>query len=149
MPSTSDPSSVRAALLDTGPLVALLVRGDPDHQRVRAFLKKFKGRMLTTWPVLAEVCHFVQPRVATRFLRWIEQGGAAVVEIPPEEVGAVAALMERYADRPMDLADATLVWVGGKLGISDVLTLDRGDFQTYRAQTGAAFHDLLESARMR
>lgn len=95
----SRPDSARAALLDTGPLVALFVRGDPDHRHVTAFFKKFSGRLLTTWPVLAEVCHFLEPKVAVRFLRWVEQGGAAVVDVPRENLGAIAALMEQYAGR--------------------------------------------------
>jgi len=146
MPRTSRPRSAHVALLDTGPLVAFFVRRDPDHRRVVQFLRGFSGRLLTTWPVLAEVCHFLEPKVAVGFLRWIEQGGASLVELPPEDLPAVAALMERYADRPMDLADATLVWIGGQLGIGDVLTLDRGDFQTYRLPDGSPFRDLLAPA---
>jgi len=143
MRRTSSPASARVALLDTGPLVALFVRSDPDHRRVAAFFKRYTGRLLTTWPVLAEVCHFLEPRMAVRFLRWLEQGGATLVEVPPEELPAIASLMERYADRPIDLADATLVWAGGQLGVDAVLTLDRGDFQTYRAAAGNPFRDLL------
>jgi len=39
---------VRAALVDTGPLVALFVRGDPQHRRVKSYLKKFREPLLTT-----------------------------------------------------------------------------------------------------
>lgn len=45
----SRPDSARAAPLDTGPLVALFVRGDPDHRHVAAFFKKFSGRLLTAF----------------------------------------------------------------------------------------------------
>ncbi len=62
---------MNAALVDTGPLVALFVRNDPDHALVSAWLRGFRGRLLTTWPVLTEVCHFLTPEVALRFLRWI------------------------------------------------------------------------------
>ncbi|MBI2754426.1 MAG: PIN domain-containing protein [Betaproteobacteria bacterium] len=134
---------MRAALVDTGPLVALFVRGDPDHRRVKSFFKKYQGPLVTTWPVVTEVCHFLDPAVALRFLRWIEGGGAAVIELPPDEAGAIADLMQRYLDRPMDLADASLVWLAAHTGIADVLTLDEGDFQTYRTPSGQPFADLL------
>ena len=44
--------------------------------------------------------------------------------------------MSRYADHPMDLADASLVAAAETLGIRRVFTLDRDDFATYRAQRG-------------
>jgi uncharacterized protein len=39
--------------------------------------------------------------------------------------------MERYADCPMDLADATLVVLAEERGISRIFTLD-SDFHIYR-----------------
>ncbi len=42
----------------------------------------------------------------------------------------------------MDLADASLVWLAGHTGIADILTLDQGDFQTYRTQAKKPFADL-------
>ncbi len=134
---------MRAALVDTGPLVALFVRGDPQHRRVKSYLKKFRGPLLTTWPVVTEVCHFLEPSVAVRFLRWIEKGGAAIIEMPSGGAGALADMMQRYSDRPMDLADASLVWLAGHTGIADILTLDQGDFQTYRTPAREPFADLL------
>ena len=99
---------MNAALVDTGPLVALFVRNDPDHARVVAWLRAFRGKLLTTWPVLTEVCHFLSPEVALRFLRWVEGGGAGLIELPANELAAVIHSMEKYLDRPMDLADVPL-----------------------------------------
>ncbi len=138
---------MHAALVDTGPLVALFVRRDPDHARVTAGLRAFKGRLLTTWPVLTEVCHFLRPAAESAFLRWIEAGGATVVDVPREDLPAIIALMEKYADRPMDLADASLVWLAGHSGVRDILTLDAADFGAFRTSQGKAFKDLLGSRR--
>ena len=137
------------ALVDTGPLVALFVRGDPDHALVTEFLRGFRSRLLTTWPVLTEVCHFLSPTVALRFLRWVEAGGAAAIGVPPEELGEVIRAMEKYTDRPMDLADASLVWLASQSGVREILTLDSGDFATYRTAGGKPFKDLLAAKRMR
>jgi predicted nucleic acid-binding protein len=123
--------------------VALFVRGDPDHRRVKSFFKKFRGPLLTTWPVITEVCHFLAPAVAVRFLRWIEGGGVAVIELPPDQAGTVADTMQRHLDRPMDLADASLVWLAGHSGVPEIVTLDQGDFSTYRTPDGQPFSDLL------
>ena len=134
---------MNAALVDTGPLVALFVRNDPDHALVSAWLRGFRGRLLTTWPVLTEVCHFLTPAVVLRFLRWVEAGGVAVIEVPPEDLPEVIRMMEKYLDRPMDLADASLVWLAGKSGVRDILTVDKGDFATFRTPQGKPFKDVL------
>jgi predicted nucleic acid-binding protein len=57
----------------------------------------------------------------------------------PAEVLAAAELMDRYSDTPMDFADATLVLLADRLGITDVLTLDRRGFSTYRTSKGKPF----------
>ena len=51
----------------------------------------------------------------------------------------MAVLMERYQDTPMDFADATLVLLADTLGVTDVFTLDRRGFSTYRTVKGKAF----------
>ena len=40
--------------------------------------------------------------------------------------------MEKYQDRPMDFADATLVHLARREGLTTVLTVDNNDFETYR-----------------
>ena len=40
--------------------------------------------------------------------------------------------MDRYGDRPMGFADATLVHLGERHGLSLILTIDHDDFETYR-----------------
>jgi len=52
-------------------------------------------------------------------------------------------LMERYADTPMDFADATLVLAADHLDVADVLTLDRRGFSTYRTSKRRAFRLVL------
>ena len=51
----------------------------------------------------------------------------------------MGALMEKYKDRPMDLADASLVVLAEGRGLRDVFTLDRADFQVYRIHTRQTF----------
>jgi predicted nucleic acid-binding protein len=51
--------------------------------------------------------------------------------------------MEKYDDLPMDLADASLVWLAGELGIIEVITLDETDFGIYRLPGGQRLTNLL------
>lgn len=51
-------------------------------------------------------------------------------------------LMTRYADHPMDSADATLVYLPRRESLSTIFTADRGDFGTYRIEGKRAFRIL-------
>jgi predicted nucleic acid-binding protein len=43
----------------------------------------------------------------------------------------------------MDFADATLVLVAEKTGVTEILTIDRRDFEAYRTRSGGRFRLLL------
>jgi len=73
--------------------------------------------LLTTWPVFPEACHFLSPEVTLNFLRWVKAGGATVVEMPAEKLDAVIRMVEKYRDRPVDLTDASLIWLAGHPGV--------------------------------
>ncbi|MCK6406303.1 MAG: PIN domain-containing protein [Rhodocyclaceae bacterium] len=120
-------------LVDTGPLVALADRRDRHHASCVGKLKAYPGRLLTTWAVLTEFSHLA-PTVASTLplYRWIEQGGLEVLTLGKEELVEAIDWISRYADRPMDLADASLVVAALRTGCSTVWTLDRNDFETYR-----------------
>lgn len=136
-------AAMARVLIDTGPLVAWLDRADGDHAKVAAFLASFEGQLLSTWPVLTEVCHLLPRHVVGRFMRWVAAGGLSVRELPPVAAGDIAALMEKYDDLPMDLADASLVWIAGHLGLQAIITLDRTDFGIYRLPGGQGLDNLL------
>lgn len=55
----------------------------------------------------------------------------------------VEALLKKYADVPMDLADACLVDLATQTGSGRILTLD-GDFRVYRWGRKRAFEMLIE-----
>lgn len=60
------------------------------------------------------------------------------------ELREAAALMERYADTPMDYADATLLLLAEALNVGEVLTLDRCGFAVYRTRENKALRNLLD-----
>ncbi len=120
-------------LVDTGPLVALADKRDKAHERCTQFLKSYRARLLTTWAVLTEFSHLA-PTVASTLplYRWIERGGLEIMPLGKEELITAIDWINRYADRPMDLADASLVVAALKTGSTTIWTLDRNDFETYR-----------------
>lgn len=89
--------------------------------------------MMTTWAVLTEFSHMAPSPVATiRLFRWATAGGMEVLGLGSDELAEATDWMDRYADRPMDLADASLVVAAMSTGVTSVWTLDRSDFETYR-----------------
>ena len=134
---------MQSILVDAGPLIALADHADIYHRPVKSYLNKFNGRMLTTWPVLAEVCHFLPEPVQIDFLRWANGGGISVVEMHETALSSLADWKEKYRDLPMDLADASLIWVAQQTGVLDILTIDRKDFSVYRMPGGKSLNLVL------
>lgn len=121
-------------LVDTGPLVALMNKRDRHHQRFVEYLKFFQGQLVTVWPVLTEVTHHVPVSKAVEIIALVRDGALEVIDLG--NAGArVHDLMKKYADRPMDLADASLVWAAEYTGIEQVMTID-SDFAVFRLANG-------------
>jgi predicted nucleic acid-binding protein len=57
----------------------------------------------------------------------------------------VRMLLNKYADLPMDYADATLVALAEELGTTLIFTTDRTDFSVYRLKDRKPFHILPEA----
>ena len=131
------------ALVDTGPLVAWFDKDDHYHRHARRFVAGFKGHLITTWPVVTEVCHLLPRHVVDRFMAWGVGGGLVLYEMPPDALLDLRKLMQKYADLPMDLADASLVWLAGAIGLLDIVTLDDRDFTVYRTAAGKPLRNLL------
>lgn len=127
-------------LVDTGPLVALSDKRDKFHEASKTFLKNYRGRLLTTWAVLTEFSHLAPSVEATLPLyRWIDNGGLELFPLGRDELVRAVDWIERYADQPMDLADASLVVAALATGYTQIWTLDRRDFETWRLPSRKRF----------
>lgn len=125
-------------LVDTGPLVALFDPRDRQHARCRRTLQTIQESIITTVPVLTEAFHMLSPasRGADRLRDFVAQGGLGVWYLATPTLVRAFELMERYADHPMDLADASLIVAAETVESRTVFTLDRTDFSTYRVRRG-------------
>lgn len=125
---------MRHLLLDTGAFVALLDKDERNHAPCLEFLKTFRGKILTTEPVLTETLYLLSPSVKAQkaCVDFILSGGAHLVPQSNESLARAIALMEKYKDTPMDFADATLVVLAEDTGIDEVFTLDKRGFNAYR-----------------
>lgn len=122
------------ALADTGAILALLDRDDRWHRACVEAFAKLRLPLLTSEAVLTELFHLVGDNAYEVDATWkfVRSGALLLGPIDDTELPALEALMSRYADRPMDFADATLVHLAARESIQTIFTVDRSDFETYR-----------------
>jgi hypothetical protein len=125
-------------LVDTGPLVALFDPADGSHQHCKGILAAVAEPLCTTIPVLTEAFHLLSPGSigSQRLMDFVSARGIGLWYLDDRTLSRAFALMIRYADRPMDLADASLVVLAETLKLRKIFTIDRSDFATYRIQQG-------------
>lgn len=121
-------------LVDTGPLVALVVRSEPRHDECVRTLATFRGRLVTVWPVIVEAMHLVGGYRGAHEAIWkvLEAGAVELATLDAADIPRMRTLMAKHVDLPMDLADAALVRVAERQKIRKVFTLDRREFRLYR-----------------
>ena len=124
------------AVADTGAMLALLDADDKWHPQCRDAFAELHKPLGTTAAVLAELFHLARrSRAETQSIwRLVRSDAIRVLPIVDEDMPTIDALMEKYADRPMDFADATLVHIAERLSTSVVFTIDHDDFETYRVK---------------
>ena len=122
-------------LTDAGPLVALLDADEADHERCRAALEVLRLPLRTTWPAFTEAMYLIGRAGGwtgqKALWRLVLRGDLVIAPPPTNTTERAAVLMEKYADRPMDLADATLVALAEESRTTRIFTLDV-DFRVYR-----------------
>jgi predicted nucleic acid-binding protein len=120
-------------LLDTGPLVSFLASGLRHHSWTCEQWKFFRPPLLTCEPVLTEAAFLLQRegREADPLFALLERGVIRIALDVQEEQADLRALMRRYRNRPMSLADACLVRLSEIETDGEVFTLDF-DFRIYR-----------------
>ena len=120
-------------LLDTGPLVAAFRRPedkDPFTPWAAKLLRSLPYPLFTCDAVLTEAAHFL--RSPAKLLEAVERGLLVSQFDTQTAAPRLAELVEKYADRSMDFADACLVYMSEQTRDCKVVTIDRADFAVYR-----------------
>ena len=132
---------MRNIIVDTGPLVALFHARDKHHEAAKAVLESNPAALVSTWPVITEACHFLAQAGRRALLTFVRRGALRVEALSVEDVPQLDELLARY--ERMDFADATLVLIAEKTGITEIFTIDRRDFEAYRTRSGRRLRLLL------
>ena len=124
-------------LLDTGPLVAFLSKRGAHHGWATDQFSGLRLPFHTCDAVIAEATHILGREGLPRehVLDLIERRAVIVDLDPNEEAEAVANLLARYANVPMDYADACLVRIAERFPTARVLTVDSDSYVYRRDRT--------------
>lgn len=125
--------------------------GQPDaYSRCAAVLAGSSAPMVTTWAALAEVYYLTGKRggisMQRLLARFLISGQTLIHELSNDDFAEMNRLMEKYADVPMDLADASLIIAADQSNATRIFSLD-SDFYIYRTATGGVLEVLPGPAR--
>ena len=86
------------------------------------------------WPALTEAMYLLGESWPAQKALWsrVETAALLLATLDEGDAPRMRELMEKYRDLPMDLADAALVRVAEREGLTDIFTLDRRHFLIYR-----------------
>jgi len=135
--------ALKDALIDAGPLVAYYNKGDKWHGAARNFFESFRGKLITSEPVVTEVMWLLAAdrRVQNEFLMDLQNELFIVASLALTDFKYIAELNEKYKDLPGDFADLSIVALSERFGLLNVVSLD-ADFDVYRAYGKKTFRQL-------
>jgi len=125
-----------ALVCDTGPLIAVVDRGDEEHERCASLFREAHEGLRVPAPVLVELeyglRHAVGVRAFPAVIDEIAGGGFRVEDLTPSDYMRVRELLETYADLRVGYVDAAVLAVTERLGERKLATLDHRHFTVMR-----------------
>lgn len=133
-------------IVDTSGLLSAMDASDPLQARSAAALRSARGPRLLSPFVLAELDYLLGRRVnvaaARRLLDEVVRGAYRLEPFGSEDVEQAGAIIDRYRDLDLGLADASIVVLAERHGIADLVTLDERHFRAVRGPGGRPFRIL-------
>jgi len=130
-------------IVDTSALLAFFDTDEPDHGAVTAVLETATEPLVVSPYVLAELDYLVASRLGVSaelaVLRELAGGAWDLAAFGTEDLAAAYAVVERYADQSIGLADASIVILAARYQTRTVITLDRRHFGVVRPIDGGSF----------
>src|SRR2546425_954169 len=120
-------------IVDTGPLVAAFRRPqdkDPFTPWAARLIRSLPYPLFTCDAVLTEAAHFLGS--PAKLLEAVQRGLLVSRFDTHSAAPRLAELVAKYADQPMDFADACLVFMSEQTKNCRIVTIDRTDFVVYR-----------------
>lgn len=130
-------------VLDTSGLLAWLDGSERHHRQVAAAMATIEPPYLLSPFVLAELDYLLSTRVgATARRALVNEVAQGVYRLEPfstADVGSALAILDRFADLDVGIADASIVVLSERHGTRDLLTLDERHFRILAPSPGRPF----------
>ena len=130
-------------LLDTSGLLAALVADQRRHREAREALERSGPPFVLSPFVLAELDYLLSRESGTAaelaLLREVAAGAYDLVPFLADDLADATAIVERYSDLGIGLADASIVTLAERFRTDRVLTLDERHFRALRTLRGKPF----------
>ncbi|MGH9186674.1 MAG: PIN domain-containing protein [Acidimicrobiales bacterium] len=133
-------------IADTSGLLAFFDGSEQEHSAVRAVVEAESEPMVVSPYVSAELDYLVATRVGVEaelaVLHELASGAYDLAMVDVELLERSAAVVERYPDQDIGVADASIVVLADQFGTRRILTLDRRHFDVVRPVRGGRFRCL-------
>jgi predicted nucleic acid-binding protein len=130
-------------IVDTTALLAFFDTDEPDHRAVADVLNDATEPLAVSPYVVAELDYLVASRLGVSaelaVLRELASGAWDLPAIDGEDVTRASAIIERYGDQELGIADASIVVLAARYRTRTIVTLDRRHFDVVRPLTGGRF----------
>lgn len=130
-------------IADTSGLVAFFNRSEPMHAEVRRIVEKETDPLIVSPYVVAELDYLIATRVGIdaelTVLAELAAGGYLLPAIDGPDLNRAIAVITRYQDQDIGVADASIVILAERFQTRAILTLDRRHFGVLRPLSGARF----------
>lgn len=123
---------MKRIIMDAGPLVAWFCPRDEHYDWAGPTFASIQHGGIVCEAVITEVCHLVAKEGVARsqVVEFVMESGMQTFALG-NELPAIASLLNRYADTPMDFADACVVRLAELHPDATVCTTD-GHFKFFR-----------------
>lgn len=128
-------------LLDTSGLLAALFPDQRLHVECVQALLGAEGPLLLSPFVLAELDYLISKLagvdIELAFLEEVERGAYHLQDFSSADLGRARTVIEQYRDLDIGLADASIVVLAERYGVTNILTLDERHFRTLQGPSGS------------
>lgn len=130
-------------IVDTNVLLAYFDRNERAHGDVTALIEGTNDSRIISPYVVAEIDYLVATRFGVRAeleaLGELASGAWQLVDFGPDDIRRAAAIIDKYADQNVGLADASMVVLADRYRTRTIATLDRRHFGVMRPSGGGRF----------
>jgi uncharacterized protein len=130
-------------IVDTSVLLAFFDRSEPSHPEAGRLIEGASEPLVVSPYVVAELDYLVATRVGVSaelaVLRELAGGAWELAAMDVELLRQAAAVVERYADQAVGVADASIVVLAQRYATRRIATLDRRHFDVLRPLSGGRF----------